>query len=446
MKDALNKRSRVLKQLMAHSTKPVEPAVLLKYLSYSANAINSHNLVSMTDATGIIIYANEKFCEVSQYTLEELIGKTHNIVNSKHHQREFFKDLWITILAGNPWKGEIKNRAKDGSFYWVDNTVLPMINEEGIIDGFLSIRNDITLRKEFLDKKVQERTEELSYLNDALRVENETKTRLSTKLEEAHKDLTDSLLYAGRIQNAILPKHETFKLIFPDSFIYSKPKDIVSGDFLWFHYSQNTKVIVLADCTGHGVPGALLSIVTSNLLDKIVADMEITDPGQITEHLLRGFHTILGYGSDEANLRDGIDIGIITIDELSKKVTFCGSSRSLYVRNCLGRIIEHKSNNINVSARGFSIKSKTPKSQEIELSPDDTLYLSSDGFYSQFGGPNAKKFMKANFNQLLERIGHFQPSHQGQIIHEVFTEWKGENPQTDDILVVGLKPFTKRYL
>ncbi|MFM1998093.1 MAG: hypothetical protein RL204_40 [Bacteroidota bacterium] len=446
MKDALNKSSRVLRQLTAHSSKPIEPTVLLKYLSYSANAINSHNLVSMTDPSGVIIYANEKFCEVSQYTLEELVGNTHSLVNSKHHPREFFKDLWTTILAGNPWKGEIKNRAKDGSYYWVDNTVLPMINEDGIIDGFLSIRNDITVKKEFLDKKVQERTEQLSFLNDALKIENETKTKLSAKLEEAHKDITDSLLYAGRIQNAILPKHDTFKLIFPDSFIFSQPKDIVSGDFLWFYYSQNTKVIVLADCTGHGVPGALISIVTSNLLDKIVADKEITDPAQITEHLLRGFHTILGQGAEESNLSDGIDIGIITIDESTKKVKYCGSSRSLYVRNCLGRIVEHKSTNVNISARGFSIKSKIPVSLEIELSPDDTLYLTTDGYYSQFGGPNEKKFMKANFNQLLERIGHFQTGHQGKIMEEVYKDWRGTNPQTDDVLVIGLKPFTKRYL
>jgi PAS domain S-box-containing protein len=445
MKDALNKSRRVLKQMTAHSSIPIEPSVLLKYLSYSANAINAHNLVSMTDASGVIIYANEKFCELSQYTLEELVGNTHSIINSGHHPREFFRDLWSTILSGKPWKGEIKNRAKDGSFYWVDNTVLPVMDDDGQISAFLSIRNDITVKKEFLDKKVQERTEQLTFLNDALRIENEEKSQLAAKLEEANKDITDSLLYAGRIQNAILPKHETFKLIFPDSFICAHPKDIVSGDFLWFFYSQNTKVIVVADCTGHGVPGALLSIVTSNLLDKIVSDLEITDPAQIVEHLLRGFHTMLGHGAEESNLRDGIDIGIVTIDELTKKVKFCGSSRSLYVRNCLGRIVEHKSQNLSISARGFG-RSKAPIAEEIEISPDDTLYITTDGFYSQFGGQNEKKFMKANFSQLLDRIGHFQLSHQGQIINEVFKDWKSDHPQTDDVLVVGLKPFTKRYL
>jgi PAS domain S-box-containing protein len=446
MKDVFNKGRKVLKQLTAHSSKEVQPEILSKYLSYSANAVNSHNLVSMTDSNGVIIYANENFCRLSKYSLEELIGQTHNLINSSHHPREFFKDLWTTILAGNPWKGEIKNRAKDGSFYWVDNTVLPMINDQGTIDGFLSIRNDITIKKEFLDKKIQERTEQLSFLNDALQKENESKTRLTSKLEEVNKDITDSLLYAGRIQNAILPKHETFKLIFPDSFIYSQAKDIVSGDFLWFSYSHNTKVIVVADCTGHGVPGALLSIVTSNLLDKIVTDQEITDPALITEHLLRGFYTMLGQGAEESNLRDGIDIGIISIDESTKKIKFCGSSRSLYVRNCLGRIVEYKPQNNNISATGFSSKSNSPISQEIEISQDDTLYMTTDGFYSQFGGQSLKKFMKANFTQMLERISHFQLSHQGQIVSEVYLDWKNENAQTDDVLVIGLKPFTKRYL
>lgn len=214
MKDALNKSRRVLKQMTAHSSIPIEPSVLLKYLSYSANAINAHNLVSMTDASGVIIYANEKFCELSQYTLEELVGNTHSIINSGHHPREFFRDLWSTILSGKPWKGEIKNRAKDGSFYWVDNTVLPVMDDDGQISAFLSIRNDITVKKEFLDKKVQERTEQLTFLNDALRIENEEKSQLAAKLEEANKDITDSLLYAGRIQNAILPKHETFNSSF----------------------------------------------------------------------------------------------------------------------------------------------------------------------------------------------------------------------------------------
>lgn len=444
MRDAFKKSGGMLKRLTAHAPTEIEPSVLLKYLSYSANAINAHNLVSMTNTQGVIIYANEKFCETSQFTLAELLGKTHGMINSGHHPREFFKDLWTTILQGKAWKGEIKNRAKDGSYYWVDNTILPVLTEDGIVDAFLSIRNDITIKKEFLDKKVQERTEQLSFLNHSLQKENSEKTMLTEQLEAAHKDITDSLLYAQRIQNAILPKHDTFKLIFPDSFILSRPKDIVSGDFLWFHYSQNTKIIVVADCTGHGVPGALISIVTSNLLDKIVSDREITDPAEISKHLLRGFNTILGYGNEDSNLRDGIDIGIITIDETTKKIKFCGSARSLYVRNCLGRIIEYKSQNLTISAKGYS-HSKNPVSQEIELGADDTLYMTTDGYYSQFGGENSKKFMKSNFLHLLERVSHFQVGHQGQIIESAFQDWKKTHPQTDDVMVIGLKPFTKRF-
>jgi serine phosphatase RsbU (regulator of sigma subunit) len=250
-----------------------------------------------------------------------------------------------------------------------------------------------------------------------------------------NKDITDSINYSKRIQDACLPPQELRQEIFPDSFVLFKPKDIVSGDFYWYAEKDEKKLIAACDCTGHGVPGALMSMIGNNILNQIVNEKGITSAAEILELLHSEVRKSLKQQENPEN-RDGMDIALLVFDS-NEKVEFAGAQRPLWlIRD--NKLKEIKGNKSSIGGAQTEEHRKF-NAHSIELEKNDLLYIFSDGYADQFGGPQGKKFMTKNMKELLLTI-HQQPlSTQCKTLDTSIESWKSSTEQVDDILVIGIK-------
>ena len=260
------------------------------------------------------------------------------------------------------------------------------------------------------------------------------------ELELRDKNITDSLLYAQRIQEALLPSESYFRNHFVDSFILFKPKNIVSGDFYWIGEKGDKIFIVAADCTGHGVPGALMSMIGLEIVEKTINEDNIEIPSKILAVLNKGLEKTF---SREKNIgtiiRDGMDIGLCVIDRVRKKVQYAGAFFPLYlIRN--GSLVEILADKIII---GMNPDGNPYTDHELDLVEDDIFYIFSDGYVDQFGGSENKKFMYRRFRYLLLTIHNFPVNDQKAILEENIRTWMGSNEQVDDIMVIGFRPLIK---
>jgi serine phosphatase RsbU (regulator of sigma subunit) len=258
------------------------------------------------------------------------------------------------------------------------------------------------------------------------------------ELELKDKSVTDSLIYAQRIQEALLPSEAYFRKHFKDSFIFFKPKDIVSGDFYWIGEKGDKVFVVAADCTGHGVPGALMSMIGWKIIEKAINEDNIEIPSQILAVLDKGLEKTF---SREKNIgtiiRDGMDIGLCVINKKRKKIIFTGAFFPLYlIRE--NSLIEIKGDKIIIGMNGEGL---SYTDHELDLKQDDIFYLFSDGYVDQFGGSEKKKFMYRRFRYLLLTINRFNVDDQKSILDENIKTWMGSNDQIDDMMVIGFRPF-----
>jgi serine phosphatase RsbU (regulator of sigma subunit) len=259
-----------------------------------------------------------------------------------------------------------------------------------------------------------------------------------TELEFAARRITDSLIYAQRIQDALLPSETYMKKYFRESFILYKPKDIVSGDFYWIGEKKDIRFIVAADCTGHGVPGALISMIGHDLLEKIIVTEGCLQPGMILDRMNEALGETFSREKNTGTvIRDGIDIGICAIDIKRKKISFAGAFFPLFVIR-ENRLIEIKGDK---NTLGITKEGGTFRNNEEDLLEGDILYLFSDGYVDQFGGEENKKFMYRRFRYLLMNIHNFPLADQKAILDDNIRTWQGSNPQVDDILVIGFRPY-----
>lgn len=276
--------------------------------------------------------------------------------------------------------------------------------------------------KKILEAKVEERTHELAQ-----------RTR---ELAEKNKDITSSIEYAKRIQQAILPPLDEIQKHLPGTFILYLPKDIVSGDFYWFGEKDNKVVIAAADCTGHGVPGALMSMIGHNLLNQIVLEQGITQPATVLNHLNTMVQTVLKQAISNIDTTDGMDIALCCIDKNAGELQYAGAYRPLVIINKdkLTKIDADKKP-IGGSQTGLA---RNFKNHTHKLEKGDTLYMFSDGYADQFGGPSSKKFMLKRFMDMLLEIKDLPTEKQEKQLFDALQSWKGSNEQVDDILVIGI--------
>ena len=259
-----------------------------------------------------------------------------------------------------------------------------------------------------------------------------------SELQLRNKDLTDSLNYACRIQAALLPAEHHIRRIFPDYFIYYKPKHIVSGDFYWFSERDGKYFIVAADCTGHGVPGALMSMIGLELIQKIITEMKVDDTDQVLITMNRELESaFFKEESGKALIKDGIEMGICIIDRETKVMEFSGAFLPVYIVR-EDRLIEIKGDKKNV-VQSFAMVSFNRSTYTLQ--EGDLLYLFSDGYADQFGGPENKKFMYRRLRHILLTISKYPLADQQRILDETITSWMEGHDQIDDMMILGVRPF-----
>ncbi len=291
--------------------------------------------------------------------------------------------------------------------------------------------------------------------------QKETAEKQKEISEKQKEKIVDSINYAQYIQKSILKEENEIRNFLPDSFIYYLPKDIVSGDFYWFskieHDGKNKKednnvtptpldyklIIAAVDCTGHGVPGAFMSMIGNTLLNQIVNENHITEPAEILRLLNIGIHKALNQGKDGALSLDGMDIALCTIDYKSKEIQYAGAQNPLFVFSSDKGldIIKGDLNGIGGNRLNQSIdpEKKTYTNHLIPLQENMCLYLFSDGYMDQFEERSKKKFGLAKFKELLLNSQHLKMREQKKVFASALQSWKGNSAQIDDILVIGIR-------
>jgi serine phosphatase RsbU (regulator of sigma subunit) len=255
------------------------------------------------------------------------------------------------------------------------------------------------------------------------------------EIEYKNKLITYSIQYAQTIQTAVLKASQNGSDFFPEMFCLILPKDIVSGDFYWFHRIDNNILVGVFDCTGHGVPGAFMSMLGITLLNETVIRERIVEPHLILNRVREKIIEALGQKGICAEVRDGMDGSIISYDLTNKTLVYSGAFNPMYlIRD--NKIIELKGDRMSLS---YHDKMSDFSCQEIKTRPDDLVYLFTDGYIDQFGGQEEKKFLRNQFKQILLKIHKNPLAVQKEMLLDTYTNWKGNGDQVDDITVVGLK-------
>jgi serine phosphatase RsbU (regulator of sigma subunit) len=254
---------------------------------------------------------------------------------------------------------------------------------------------------------------------------------------EKNRNITDSINYAKVIQNALLPQEQDFISLFSSAFIVFKPKDIVSGDFYWFTEKHGKKIVAAVVCTGHGVTGAFMSMIGITFLNEIINEKGITTPAEVLGEMRNRVKASLKQRGLEGESKDGMDMALLCFDADQKTVEYAGANNSLWRVKANAEFEE-----INPDKRpiGYYKGQGLPfTNHRIELNKGDALYIFTDGFADQFGGPKGKKFKYKQLKELLVKIHNDPMQQQKTILNNTFEEWRGNMEQTDDICLIGLK-------
>ncbi|WP_317896897.1 ligand-binding sensor domain-containing protein [Aurantibacillus circumpalustris] len=280
------------------------------------------------------------------------------------------------------------------------------------------------------------------YRTRAMKKENkilENKVAERTKeLEEKNRDIMGSIQYAKRIQEAILPSKDNIYKKLKKVFILYQPKDIVSGDFYWFAEENGFKIFAVVDCTGHGVPGAFMSMIGHNLLHQIVLEKGVTDPGAILDHLHKGVQEALRQGHNEVTTNDGMDVSIIAINDIKREIRWAGANRPLVLVNANGELSRFEGNKFPIGGAQYDVDRKFT-THSVNPEKVSMAYMFSDGYADQFGGEKGKKFMVKRFHDLLGNIHLKDAEQQRNELKNNFEQWRLNHEQVDDVLIVGIE-------
>jgi len=282
--------------------------------------------------------------------------------------------------------------------------------------------------------KLEEKNRTISAQKDEIEKQRDLAAAQRDQIAYQKKHITDSIMYAKRIQTALIPSLELFsdKL---EHFVLYKPLAIVSGDFYWVSAQGNLQIIIAADCTGHGVPGAFMSMLGVTMLNEIVSGRQIFMPDQIIEELRSAIIKALNQVADEESIKDGMDIAICVVDFEKNILHYSGANNPLYlVRN--GELIHYRADKMPVA---IHYKMVPFTLHSIELQKGDAFYIFSDGYADQFGGPKQKKFMTAQLKETIVAMANDPMLKQGERLNEIFEEWRGDSSQVDDVTLIGVR-------
>lgn len=298
-------------------------------------------------------------------------------------------------------------------------------DSEKLQQQIIDIQKNATLA---LEEDVAKRTKELAKTNESLVV-------LNQNVEAQNKKITDSITYASTIQKSILSVKSEIEQFLPKSFIIFRPRDIVSGDFYWFKQDKNSAALAAVDCTGHGVPGAIMSMLGFGALNHIAEHVSLLETSQTLEQLDGIVHQSLN--QSQTDNRDGMDINLVAIDKANQVLHYSGANNSLYITHPKRELLEIKS--VKRAIGGLKIEERAFEKHTIPLEKECTYFMFSDGFQDQFGGPKGKKLMVKRFREILQSMAHLPIDAQHKALENELDSWMSGFEQTDDILVIGFQ-------
>ena len=366
---------------------------------------NAPDMLCVLDFEGRFKRVSNSFQTVLGYEQKELLNKPFLdfvIVEYKSETNHFP----TAMKADSHFHYENCYKCKDGSSKW--------IAWRSCVD--MKTRKMYAVGREITDQKNAE-LKEKAY---------------SQQLKQLIEQKEKSLRYARSIQEAMIPVNELYKS-FPDSFIYYSPKDIVSGDFAWVSEVDNLVFVAAADCTGHGVPGAMITMVCSMALNRVVKELGITRPGEILDCVSR--IVVENFGNSKKDIKDGMDISLCCINRDTNEVYWSGANNPLwYIRN--GEMVILKGDKQPI---GLTDEPQPFITHYLKLNKGTCLYMFSDGFADQFGGDAGKKFRPRKLMEKLMEMQHLPMKDQKNILYKTFENWKGLEEQVDDVLVMGIR-------
>jgi len=531
-------------------------------LSALLDDFDENIIASKTDLKGNITYASKAFCDISQYSQNELIGKNHGLIRHPDMPDELYEQLWKTIKKGDKWRGETKNLKKDGGYYWINLSVFPEYDKNGELIGYSSISHDITAQKEVeiltltLEEKVKERTEALhkekqfiqtlldsqeqlivttngkklidanktffeffkvksiedfskkynakcicdtfnkeapsEYLQSkvfnqiwidyiikyknikihkvmitvddknfifsvtatTLPNENGIKSAVFTnitdienakiEIENIHKKTRESIEYASLIQGALIPKEKLFQEYFSEYFTIWQPKDTVGGDIYLFETLRNEDeaLLMVIDCTGHGVPGAFVTMLVKAIERQIISNIKHSDdlivsPARILSVFNQEMKRLLKQDSDDGILNAGFDGGIIYIDKKNGVMKFAGAQTPLfYMEDDNLKMI--KGDRYSVGYRRCAMDYKY-KEYNIDIKENMKFYITTDGYIDQNGGEKGFSLGKTRFKKIIQQSYSVEMKHQKQIFLDELKKYQENYETNDDITLIGFK-------
>jgi serine phosphatase RsbU (regulator of sigma subunit) len=390
---------------------------LHKQIGYKDGILSDYNALSRAYAA-LKDFAKAYESHVAYSTIADSIFSEKNSEQVAQLETRFeadkkAKEIQLLNKDKNIQQLELNNREKD-------------LNRQRIISISSILSVLLVLGLVFL---LYNRNKLKQHVNEQLALQNAI-------IEEKNKDITDSILYAKRIQQAILPVDDEVKRKFGDMMILYKPRDIVSGDFYWFSPTEKGAVLAVADCTGHGVPGAFMSMIGHDLLNQIVNDSHVSSPGKVLSLVDEKMGSSLNKKGG-AEYHDGMDIVLCNFDLEENILLYAGAFRPLIIIR-EGEIKEYQANKFSIGGVQESF-CKLFREERIEMKKGDNVYLFSDGFADQFGGEKGKKFKYSKLKELLLSISLLPMSEQGSVLDSTIEKWRGNLEQVDDILVVGVK-------
>jgi serine phosphatase RsbU (regulator of sigma subunit) len=434
-----------------------ELTMMVDELNAESKVLNEKNLVTRQKIQGILnnlVAQGNQISEEDKDKIKQELGLLRQTLteNSKSYddiqaRSKVLIDLLTKLLAEkDSLKNlhDIANQRFDSLKVVKEQSDVAYTRKLSLLSLFALFATITTIMAYFFIKREQKRKKELADKNGKINQINQelNKTLDTVKLQKdeiASKNtkITDSLLYAQRIQQAILPTHDEIIAHIPDYFTMLLPKDIVSGDFYFFAHQGDKSFFAVVDCTGHGVPGAFMSIIGNELLNEIINEKRITSPELVLEELHKGIFKVLH--QKETNNRDGMDIGLLVIDKKAQKAEFAGAKNALvYIHD--GQLSEVKGDRISIGGNQSS-RQRIFTKHEIPLAVGTNFYLFSDGYQDQFGGKENKKYMIHQFRRLLLDIYQEPLTAQKEKLEKNIKNWMttGNRNQIDDILVVGIK-------
>jgi PAS domain S-box-containing protein len=373
---------------------------------------NADDLIFQTDTNGNFTFVNEKCCEVFERSKSELLDLSIlNVVEPAYQKRvRYFIDATLKERQKGKYK-EFPILTPNGETKWLGQNLSTMTTPgaENVVKGFLGLARDITSKK-----------------------------KANSLIKEQNKAIMDSINYARRIQFNMLPRSSEFADSFDEHFILYRPKDIVSGDFFWLKEIGDKTILILSDCTGHGVPGSFMTLLGINILKQIVEEAKIIDPGEILNQLDEHLSELLPRDGQN-RIQDGMEVVVCSFDKNSEKVEYALAGGRFLIKDNKEGTMKVVKGQIKHIGDEPVINDFIYDTESVTLNENQILYLFTDGFPDQFGGTKNKKITIKKFLALIDAISYQPMNEQNSILQEYHKEWMGDFEQTDDMTVIGVR-------